>query len=73
MIIRRKSSEIYPKKICQREILIKSQSSENLDLATKLEDHLQELLKQKKTSQDITTNNILEKVPDKFLDVMGPL
>ena len=73
MIIERKSSEIYSKKRCQRAILIESQSSENLDLATKLEDHLQELLKQKKTSQDITTNNILEKVPDKFLDVMGPL
>ena len=73
MIIQRKSSEIYPKKRCQRAILIKSQSSENLDLATKLEDHLQELLKQKKTSQDITTNNALQKVPDKFLDVIGPL
>ena len=53
--------------------LIKSQSSENLDLATKLEDHLQELLKQKKTLQDITTNSTLQKVPDKFFDIMGPL
>ena len=43
-------------------ILIKTPRPDNLDPVKKLEDSLQELLKQKKKPQDIAIDNTLEKV-----------
>ena len=42
-------------------IFIKTSWSENLGPVKKLEDHLQELLKEKKSSQDIAIDNTLAK------------
>ena len=53
--------------------MIKTPRPENLDPVKKLDDYLQELLKQKKKPQDIAIDNTLEKVKDKVLDIMGPL
>ena len=53
--------------------MITTPRPENLDPVKKLDDYLQELLKQKKRPQDIATGNTLEKVQDKVLDIMGPL
>ena len=62
-----------PEKDVKEAILIKPSGSENLDSVKKLDDYLQELLKQKKRPQDIVPDNTLEKVQDKALDIMGPL
>ena len=53
--------------------MIKTPRPENLDPVKKLDDYLQELLKQKKKPQDIAIDNTLEKAKDKVLDIMGPL
>ena len=53
--------------------MIKVRSPENLDPVKKLNNYLQVLLKQEKIPQDIVIDNILEKVQDKVLDIMGPL
>ena len=53
--------------------VIKTPRPENLDAVKKLDDYLQQLLKQKKRPQDIVIGNTLEKVQDKVLDIMGPL
>ena len=53
--------------------MIKTPRPENLHPVKKLDDNLQELLKQKKRPQDIAIDNILEKVQDNVLDNMGPL
>ena len=39
----------------------------------KLDDYLQELIKQKKRRQDIVIDNTLETVQDKVLDIIVPL
>ena len=62
-----------PEKDVKEVILIKPSRPENLDSVKKLDDYLQELLKQKKRPQDIVTDNTLGKVQDKVLDIMGPL
>ena len=53
--------------------MIKTPRPENLDLVKKLDDYLQELLKQKKRPQNIVTGNPLEKVQDKVLDITRSL
>ena len=53
--------------------MIKTPRPENLDLVKKLDDYLQELLKQKKRPQNIVTGNLLEKVQDKVLDITRSL
>ena len=54
------NSENYiPEKDVKETILIKTPRTENLDLFNKLDDYLQELLKQKKRSQDIAIDNSL--------------
>ena len=67
------SEKHIPEKDVKEAILIKTPRPENLDPVKKLEDYLQELLKQKKRPQDIAIDNTLEKVHDKILDIMGPL
>ena len=68
------NSEIYiPEKDPKKAILIKTARPVNLDPVKKLDDYLQEFVKQKKRSQDIAIDNTLEKVQDKLLDLMGPL
>ena len=67
------SEKYIPEKDVKEAILIKIPRPENLDPAKKLDDYLQELLKQKKRPQDIAIDNTLEKVQDKVLDMMGPL
>ena len=62
-----------PEKDVKEAILIKTARPENLDPVKKLDDYLQELLKQKKRPPDIAIDNILEKAQDKVLDIMGPL
>ena len=54
-------------------ILIKTPRPENLDPVKKLDDYLQELLKQKKRRQDIVIDNTLETVQEKVLEIMVPL
>ena len=53
--------------------MIKTPRPENLELVKKLDDYLQELLKQKKRPQNIVTGNPLEKVQDKVLDITRSL
>ena len=53
--------------------MIKTPRPENLDLVKKLDDYLQEVLKQKKRPQNIVTGNPLEKVQDKVLDITRSL
>ena len=53
--------------------MIKTPRQENIDPVKKLNDVLQELLKQKKRPQGISIYNTLEQVKDKALDIMGPL
>ena len=53
--------------------MIKTPRPENLDLVKKLDDYLQELLKQKTKPQNIVTGNPLEKVQDKVLDITRSL
>ena len=67
------SEKYVPKKDVKEAILIKTPRPENLDPVKKLDDYLQELLKQKKRPRDIAIDNILEKVQDKVLYIMGPL
>ena len=55
------SEKYIPEKGVKEAILMKAPRPENLDPVKKLDDYLQELLKQKKRSQD------------KVLDIMGPL
>ena len=55
------SEKYIPQKDVKEAILMKTPRPENLDPVKKLDDYLQELLKQKKRSQD------------KALDIMGPL
>ena len=55
------SEKYIPQKDVKEAILMKTPRPENLDPVKKLDDYLQELLKQKKRSQD------------KVLDIMGPL
>ena len=62
-----------PEKDVKEAILIKPSRPGNFDSVKKLDDYLQELLKQKKRPQDIVTDNTLGKVQDKVLDIMGPL
>ena len=66
------SEKYIPEKYVKEAILIKTPRPENLDPVKKLDDYLQELLKQKKRPQDIAIDNTLEKVQDKVLDIMGP-
>ena len=67
------SEKYIPEKDVKEAILIKTPRPENLDPPKKLDDYLQELLKQKKRSQDIVIDNTLEKVQDKVLNIVGPL
>ena len=67
------SEKYIPEKDVKETILIKTPTPENLDPVKKLDDYLQELLKQKKRPQDIAINNTLKKVQDKVLDIKGPL
>ena len=67
------SEKFIPEKDVKEANLIKTPRPENLHPVKKLEDNLQELLKQKKRPQDIAIDNILEKVQDNVLDNMGPL
>ena len=67
------SEKNIPEKDVKETILIKTPRPENLDPVQKLDDYLQELLKQKKRPQDIAVDNTLEKVQDKVLDIMRPL
>ena len=67
------SEKYIPENNVNEATLIKTPWSENLDPVKKLDDYLQELLKQKKSPQDIVIDNILEKVQDKVLDIMGRL
>ena len=53
--------------------MIKTPRPGNLELVKKLDDYLQELLKQKKRPQNIVTGNPLEKVQDKVLDITRSL
>ena len=53
--------------------MIKTPKTEDPDPVKKLENYLQELLKQKKRLQDSAIDNTLEKVQEKFFDIMGPL
>ena len=54
-------------------ILIKTPRPENLDLIKKLDNYLQELLKQKKRPQNIVIDNTLEKVQDEVVELIGTL
>ena len=57
---------MYPRKICQRgNFDKKTPRPENLESIKKLDDYLQELLKQKKRPQDIAIDNTLEKLKTK--------
>ena len=67
------SEKYIPEKDVKEAILIKTPRPENLDPVKKLDDYLQEPLKQKKRPQDIAMDNTLEKVQNKVLDIMGPL
>ena len=67
------SEKYMPEKDVKEAILIKTPRPENLDPVKKLDDYLQELLKQKKRPQDIAIEYTFEKVQDKVLDIMGPL
>ena len=53
--------------------MIKTPKRENPDPVKKLENYLQELLKQKKRLQDSAIDNTLEMVQGKFFYIMGPL
>ena len=66
------SEKYITEKDVKEAILIKTPRPENLDPVRKLDDYLQELLKQKKRPQDIAIDNTLEKVQDKNLNIMGP-
>ena len=67
------SEKYIPENNVNEATLIKTPRPDNLDPVKKLDDYLQELLKQKKSPQDIVIDNILEKVQDKVLDIMGRL
>ena len=67
------SEKYIPEKDVKEAILIKTPRPENLDPVKKLDDYLQEPLKQKKRPQDIAMDITLEKVQNKVLDIMGPL
>ena len=67
------SEKYIPEKDVKEAILIKTPRPEHFDSVKKLDDNLQERLKQKKRSQDSVIDNILEKVQDKLLNIMGPL
>ena len=67
------SEKYIPEKDVKEVILIKTPRPEHLDSVKKLEDNLQERLKQKTRSQDSVIDNILEKVQVKVLNIMGPL
>ena len=67
------SKKYIPEKDVKEAILIKTPRPEHFDSVKKLDDNLQERLKQKKRSQDSVIDNILEKVQDKLLNIMGPL
>ena len=67
------SEKYIPEKDVKEAIFIKTPMSENLDPVKKLDDYLQELLKQKKRRQDIVIDNTLETVQDKVLDIIVPL
>ena len=56
------SEKYIPEKDDKEAILIKTPRPENLDPVKKLDDYLQELLKQKTRPQDIAIDNTLEKV-----------
>ena len=67
------SEKYIPENNVNEATLIKTPWPENLDPVKKLDDYLQEPLKQKKSPQDIVIDNISEKVQDKVLDIMGRL
>ena len=67
------SEKYIPEKYVKEAMLIKTPRPENLDRVKKLDDYLQELLKQKKRRQDIVIDNTLETVQEKVLDIMVPL
>ena len=67
------SEKYIPEKYVKETILIKAPRPENLGPVKKLDDYLQELLKQKKRRQDIVIDNTLETVQDKVLGIMVPL
>ena len=67
------SEKYIPEKYVKETILIKTPRPENLRPVKKLDDYLQELLKQKKRRQDIVIDNTLETVQDKVLDIIVPL
>ena len=65
------SEKHIPEKNVKEAILIKKSRPENLHPVKKLNNYLQELLKQKKRPQDIAIDNTLEKVQDKFLNILA--
>ena len=65
--------EYIPEKDVKEATVIKIPGPENLNPVKKLDDYLQELLKQKKRTQDIAIDKSLEKVQDKILHIIGPL
>ena len=67
------SEKYIPENNVNEATLIKTPRPDKLDPVKKLDDYLQDLLKQKKSPQDIVIDNILEKVQDKVLDIMGRL
>ena len=67
------SKKYIPETDVKEVILIKTPRRKNLDSVRKLDDYLQELLKQKKRPEYIAVDNALEKVQDKVLDIVGPL
>ena len=66
------SEKYIPEKDVKETILTKTSRPENLNPVKKLDNYLQELLKQKKRPQNIAIDNTLEIVQDKVLDIMGP-
>ena len=67
------SEKYIPEKDVKEAILKKIARPDNLDLVKKFENYLQQLLKQKKSPQDIVIDNTLEKVQHKVPNVIGPL
>ena len=67
------SEKYIPEKDVKEAHMIKTPRPENLDPVKKLDDYLQELLKQKKRPQYISIYYTLEKVQDKVLCIIGPL
>ena len=65
------SEKYISEKYVKKTILIKTPRPENLDPVKKMDDYLQELLKQKKRPQDVAIDSTLEKGQDKVFNIMG--